>query len=347
MQTYEPSKWRTDLIIFLDKDSDSFKNSDFLLTELNCKFENKRSSAEDKPMCTLIHHKALKNRNLPKPNKKTFDYNHILDKIDVFLDDQKNLKEFYALLNSNLIDYGYLDSILMAFEGYQYLKSAGYDYLIRSDIDVFLTPMFATWLPIHCNDFIVGGGGFSSEFNRKRFKRIAKELEFNYPDVGGLGSTWISTPDQFRLVSYLTLFGMGYLSNEEFTEPERRGKVGVLLWPEWHYGVLLLYGQSLALNHLIGSKQLKVVRLRQLIDFPTTNDESIFKKLHLHVYHSNEMFSKFLFPTGFYDNMTVSENDANSNKVRYYALRMALEGKRIKPIDLYKKLENEVFTKKN
>lgn len=347
MQTYEPVKWRTDLIIFVDKENENFQQQDFFLTKLNCTFENKRLSNFDKPMCTLINYKALKDRNLTKPSTNNFNYNHILDNIDIFSDDKKNLEQFYSLLKSNLADYGYLDSILMAFEGHSYLKSAGYDFLIRSDMDTFLTPMFSTWLPIHCNDFIVGGGGFSSEFNRKRFRRIAKELGFSYPDAGGLGSTWISTPDQFRLVSYLTLFGMGYLANEEFTEPERKGKVGVLLWPEWHYGVLLLYGQCLALNHLIGSKQLKVVRLRDLIDFPTTNSQSVLTKLHLHVYHSDVMFSKFVFPTGAYDNMTVSENDTNANEVKFYALRMALEGKRIQPTDLYKKLEKDVIFKKN
>lgn len=42
---------------------------------------------------------------------------------------------------------------------------------------------------------------------------------------------WYSTPTQFRLVAYLTLVSMTYISNEEFSEPERQGKVGTILWP--------------------------------------------------------------------------------------------------------------------
>ena len=42
-----------------------------------------------------------------------------------------------------------------------------------------------------------------------------------------------SNPDQFRIVSYLTLICMAYLSNEEFTVPERNHKLGTLLWPDW------------------------------------------------------------------------------------------------------------------
>lgn len=126
-----------------------------------------------------------------------------------------------------------IDSILMAFDGYSYLKSAGYNFLIRSDMDVFLTPLFAKWIPAHCNDFYVGRGGYSTVFNVKRLARVAKILGMEFAGEMNLGSTWYSTVDQFRLISYLTLFGMSYLAEEEFTQPEREGKVGVILWPEW------------------------------------------------------------------------------------------------------------------
>ena len=224
----------------------------------------------------------------------------------------------------------------MAFEGYQYFKQAGFDFLIRSDMDVFLTPLFASWLPRHCNDFYVGRGGFSTDFNNNRLNRIADDLNLKYAGKRNLGSTWYSTPEQFRLVSYLTLFGMAYLSSEEFSQPEREGKVGTMLWPFWHYGVLLLYGQSLALNHLIALNELNVVKLEELIDFPSANTQSVFRKIHIHVFHGNEMFSKFLFKLGKYDNMSVSNE--NATLVKYYALKMALEGKRTSEEKLYLQL---------
>ena len=72
---------------------------------------------------------------------------------------------------------------------------------------------------------------------------------------------------------------MTYISGEEFSESERQEKVGTILWPEWHYGVLLLYGQCMAMNHLIVSKYIKVTKLDTIIDFPSANDESVFKKV--------------------------------------------------------------------
>ncbi len=177
-------------------------------------------------MCTLINYKALKKRNI-KDTLEGFStlenyYEHVLNKVDILSDDSKNLEPFYTLIKK-LDKYEYLDSILMVFDGYNYFKEAGYDFLIRSDMDVFLTPLFGKWLPRHCNDFYVGRGGFSTEFNDKKLKRIANNLGLKYASVKNLGSTWYSTPDQFRLVSYLTLFGMSYLSQEEFSPTERDG----------------------------------------------------------------------------------------------------------------------------
>ena len=162
-------------------------------------------------MCSLIKYVPLKQRFLSnsKQNKvNIFDF--MLNNVNIFNDDQSLL--FYSFLKTRIANYRYLDSILKAFDGWNYFKSAGYNYLIRSDMDVFFTPLFGQWLPRYCNDFYVGSGGYSSDFNIKRLKRIASNIGFKYASVTNLGSTWYSTPDQFRLVSYLTLFGMAYLS---------------------------------------------------------------------------------------------------------------------------------------
>lgn len=88
-----------------------------------------------------------------------------------------------------------------------------------------------------------------------------------------------------------------------------------------------MYGQSLALNHLIATNQLNVVRLEGLLDHHSGTSESIHKVVHVHVFHGGDMFSKFVFKQGKYDNMTVS--DESAEKVKFYALKMALEAKRM------------------
>jgi hypothetical protein len=348
---YEPSKWRTDLVVFVKDEAKYSTNASFFLNQLNCSFHNLRRLAMDPPMCTLINYISINQRSFESivaKNKFANDnerYQFILKNVDIYNQSEANTDKFvfYDLLQKNLANYNYVDSILMAFDGYEYFKSAGFDFLIRSDMDVFLTPLFGRWLPRYCNDFYVGRGGYSSEFNSKRFPRIAKDLGFEYAGRHNLGSTWYSTPEQFRIVAYLTLFGMAYVANEEFTKPEREGKVGTILWPDWHYGVLLLYGQHMALNHLIGSDQLFLTKLEDHIDFPSGNDESVFKHLHIHVFHSDNMFSKFVYRAGKYDQILVRDED--QFKVKFYCLKMALDAKRIMCSDMYKMLLNETRRK--
>jgi hypothetical protein len=354
MQKNEPNLWRTDLIVFIE-------NSFDLLNELNCTYENKRKSDQDQPMCTLFKYTSVIKRNLTKINNPLFakeniykeidvnkniyeKYEYLLNNVEIYNDDEANLLPFLTVLQQNLDNYGYLDSILIAFEGYSYLKSSGYDYLIRSDMDVFMTPLFSKWLPKHCNDFVVGGGGYSDQFNAKRLKRIANDLKFEHAGQLNLGSTWFSTPDQFRIVSYLTLFGMAYIGKEEFTLPEREGKAGTELWPAWHYGVLLLYGQNLGMNHLIGAKQLNVPKLFNYIDYPTSNSQSVNGVIHLHCYHEEEYFSKNVFKMEKYDNMSIPIN--NTDQINNYCLRLALESKRMSSNNLLNLLKDEINKKK-
>ena len=119
--------------------------------------------------------------------------------------------------------------------------------------------------------------------------------------------------------------------------------MGVENWPYWHYGVLLLYGQNVGLNYLIGSKQLNVVKLENLLDFPSANNERVDKKLHIHVFHGDNLFSKFAFKVGKYDNMTVKDEDLT--QVKFYCLKMALEAKNTANADLKIQLDSQIATK--
>jgi hypothetical protein len=194
MQGYEPSRWRTDLIVFYDVNaSTEITKADFFLNKLNCTVKNLRTSPSQPPMCTIIPYKAVKNRNesnINTQNSRIQDkkiYEHLFNDVNIFNMSAPDTSLFLSLLKSNLATYEYLDSILIAFEEYKYFKSAGYDFLIRSDMDVFLTPKLGTWLPRYCNDFVVGGGAYSNKFNRKRLHRIATGMGLKHGQWSNLG----------------------------------------------------------------------------------------------------------------------------------------------------------------
>lgn len=71
---------------------------------------------------------------------------------------------------------------------------------------------------------------------------------------------------------------------------------------------------------------------------------SVFKVLHIHVFHGGEMFSKFEFKAGNYDKMEIPINE-NATFIKYYSLKMALEGKQTKSEDLFKQLNEETKKK--
>ena len=235
MQKYEPKMWRTDLIVFLDYTLHE-KNNIKTFHELNCLPSNIRLSKNDLPMCTILDYVQIQDRVIPFYNQTFFQsqtaeeiYHYLFKEFDIFDDNPKNLWKFYGKLKE-LNDYNYADSILMAFDGYKYFHT-NFDFLMRTDMDVFLTPFFAKWLPLNCNDFITGSGGYSHDFNMKRIRKSSQLLGLKFGEIRNLGSTWFSTPAQFRLVSYFTLLSMAYISGEEFSESERLGKVGTILWP--------------------------------------------------------------------------------------------------------------------
>ena len=165
----------------------------FSFNKLGCKFENVRTKSTDMPMCTLIEYVPIKKRKLTTTKGSSLyqtdepNYSSFLRNVNPFSENPNDHLDFYRLVQDNLKAYGYTDSILMAFDGYEYFKRAGYDFLIRSDMDVFLTPLFAKWLPVNCNDFYVGRGGYSNTFNSRRFQRIAFDLGLKYHGANNLG----------------------------------------------------------------------------------------------------------------------------------------------------------------
>ena len=76
-------------------------------------------------------------------------------------------------------------------------------------------------------------------------------------------------------------------------------------WMCRHYGVLLLYGQHLAINHLVARGQTRVVVGHNLLDQSTTDDTVPYVKsgvrLNLHCWHTDLRFSKFYFKANRYN----------------------------------------------
>jgi uncharacterized protein YllA (UPF0747 family) len=88
-----------------------------------------------------------------------------------------------------------------------------------------------------------------------------------------------------------------------------------------HYGVLLLYGQHLALNHLVATHQIRIIIGHNLLDQSTTDKSTQYVqqgiRLNLHCWHTDERFSKFAFKLGHY-NQTDLEKFRNDTTAQAY-----------------------------
>ncbi len=100
-------------------------------------------------------------------------------------------KCFYRRLPFLRMDNIYLKS-------YSYMRDpkldkiiSHYRYILRTDPDVFLTPHFFTWLPSAEDILVLGQGGYSTSYNYRLLKRIARSLGWNSGELYNIGSTWL------------------------------------------------------------------------------------------------------------------------------------------------------------
>ncbi len=148
----QPIDWQTDLFIY------SLPSP--YLDELGCNENNQKSTRNN---CIRIH------------------YNSLWDKT-------RNESELVRLIQSKVPKWSrHLDSLGILMENSEFLNQ--YDYILRTDIDVFLTPQFANYIPFDCS-FQVGLGGYSIDYSTHKLSRIAQTLNLYNVNLTDIGSTW-------------------------------------------------------------------------------------------------------------------------------------------------------------
>jgi hypothetical protein len=164
MNKGEPKTWRTDLIIFTGNFTSSFQN-------LKCIYNQIRISKDELPQCRIFPYIRISSRH-ESTNTSSDLMNTARSK----------------LLYEDLRTYEYIDSINIIAEGYQVFHM--YDYILRTDIDVFLTEYFGFYVPISDMTLLTGRGGYSAIFNINRLRRIANDIGWQYANMSNIGSTW-------------------------------------------------------------------------------------------------------------------------------------------------------------
>ena len=213
------------------------------------------------------------------------------------------------------LEHRYINSIsCFVGEAADFLDS--YDYILKSDVDTFLTPSFKSYFP---ENYCVGKGGYVyTDEVKQRIKHIAKRFNLRHQGIHNIGSTQYGRPQLLKKVCALSVMVANHIMFEEF-------KDGPGDWPGWYQGVTLMYSGEIAVNHFIENICLDIEKL----DYDSTSSNSIFEHPHIHCWHNDNMFSKFKFVEGSYDKLDIT--NIKLDKIKDYCLYIALKSRRDMP----------------
>lgn len=177
MMEDESPYWRTDLIIYTGNYSSS-------LQQLGCILNQKRTNEYESPKCRVILYLRMSNRvisNISKTQQNVL----INSSLQPFF--QINLNRSLEIVK-HIARYEYIDSVNIIAEAYPTYEI--YDFILKTDIDVFITKQFAQYIPNIPESILVGLGGYSAPFNNYRLSRIARDMDWKYKNMTNIGSTW-------------------------------------------------------------------------------------------------------------------------------------------------------------
>ena len=268
------------------------------LQSLGCS-DNKRRAKSDPEQCIIVVHDSLKSKKQEDP-----------------LNDYPNADSIEYLLHLPNPEF--------------------YDFVLRGDLDTFITPGFANWMPYiqegQSGFLFVGRGGYGTREAVARLRSFAHELEIPYNNIHNVGSTWYGATTVIIALSDFSVQLMRYLAINAFTEYERCCN-GVDGWPTWHRPVLSMYSGDLAVNAL------RLDQVRQhgdgfFMDFGCDQIGKLSPHIkHLHCWHTRNRFSKFVFAEGGYEALDLSPH-MNMDTPADYATVIAISAARLTDAEL-------------
>jgi hypothetical protein len=168
MMKDESSLWKTYLIIYTGNYTSN-------LQQLACLYQRIRINRHERPQCRVFPYERILLRDAQYVHN--IDH-HVYQQFD---------RERSRLLTTHLRHHPYLDSVNIIAECYPSFSM--YDYILRTDIDVFVTKYFARFVPY--NDLLlVGQGDYATNFSTARLRRIAKDMNWLSANMTNIGSTW-------------------------------------------------------------------------------------------------------------------------------------------------------------
>ncbi|WP_414443986.1 hypothetical protein [Burkholderia sp. 22PA0106] len=164
---------------------------------------------------------------------------------------------------------------------------AGFDTVLKTDCDTFVTPALARFEP---TALCFGFGAYAYEDSVRR-KLVECSARWGFPH-SGLHNVGASVLGPSEMVRHFLVAQMEYCNRllaEEFAQFEGQ-------WPGWCKNVLTMYAGELALRQTYPQQ----CSLGLLDHFPSAARRLGGDVLHIHAWHTDAYFSKHAFRAGDY-----------------------------------------------
>lgn len=161
------------------------------------------------------------------------------------------------------------------------LLTQDYDYIKKTDLDVFITPIFNKLRPPG-KMIYVGQGGYSHmKSTEQKIQAVAKELSLSHRGLKNVGATFFGESkfvlDLTRLTRNVTIYFL-----ETQWGPGVKNE-----WPAWWRGVASMYGGEVAVNHMAPDY------IPKFLDGGSRVADRTCATASIHAWHQPDMFSKF------------------------------------------------------
>ncbi|CAF1087839.1 unnamed protein product [Didymodactylos carnosus] len=297
-EMYSPELWRSDLLIVTDIGDAEEKTYLQHFLALGCKINVQRIDRKETSQCLLVSYRPFSKREE-------------IDKLSY-------IRAFHIL--PKMHQYGNeIERLFVYYETVTKLDIKLYDFIMKTNVDTFLTIQFGKYVPLNCSFMIGKKHTIDLPYDAASLEaKLGLYSTANTPDYK---STWYARSDQISRLARLPLTILSILVEQLEKEKGNNKTSNSIHYLPNHIPM----ASAWAFDHMyrVGGYMF----VTDNVDVPTDSSRTTYRTyiLHLRCGSSTSLFSEKIFRQNSYDGFQTQP--LNKYIVREYATLMALESK--------------------